>query len=182
MMGGRREQGAIERLCKEIGEPFDRRLERSEMLLAFVGELVREVGEMVAITIALSSVTGKQVSQAAAAALPIAQMMCARQNIPEAKRLAEQVHDISFAAGEEVADRPLEMLTACASAICFGLELPCRSRHAAAAAAQIWGQKYGVKLSDQHSPDWQQQWARVVFHTALATAALAGWNAERPST
>lgn len=171
-----RERGPIEILCLEIGEPFDKRLERPEMLLAFVAALVSEVGWMMELTDKISNITGKETSHPSAAALPIAQMMAAARTVEQAEQLAEQVHDISDAAGEEIADRPLEMLSACASAVRFGLENPCRSRHAADAARQVWKNKYGVSLWDRQTPDWQHQWARRVFHTALASCAVEAWN------
>jgi hypothetical protein len=78
-------------------------------------------------------------------------------------------------------DRPVEMLSACASAVRFGLEAPCRSRHAADAAQQVWTVKYGVTLSDDQSPGWGDQWARRLFRRALATSAIAAWNRRAPS-
>jgi len=179
----KRQRGVIEMLCAEIGEPFDRRLERPEMLLEFVRELVAEVADMMAITAAIAHVTGRTVSETAGAALAVAELMVTAPTPQEAMRLSEQVHDVCHAVSDDAApaDRPVEMLSACASAVRFGLEVPCRSRHAADAAQQIWANKYGVTLSDDQSPGWQKQWARRIFRRALATSAITAWNRRAPS-
>lgn len=168
------EKGPIEILCDEIGQPFDKRLERPEMLLAFVGELVAEVEFMMGIADRIKNITGHVNSEPAAAALAVAGLMVTAKTVDMAKAAASQVHDISHAAGEEVADRPLEMLSACASAIRFGMEVPCRSRHAAEAARMVWQRRYGVTLSDRLSPAWAKDWARTVFQRAVARMAVAG--------
>lgn len=62
-----------------------------------------------------------------------------------------------------------------ASAIRFGLETPCRSRHAAHAAQHVWQQIYGISLFDSHTPGWQREWARskmIAALTALVAAIL----------
>ncbi|MFA9204868.1 MAG: hypothetical protein ACEQSH_00270 [Bacteroidia bacterium] len=172
-----RQRGAVEMLCAEIGEPFNMDLERPEMLLAFVRELVREISHMMELGAAISHVTGRNVSQDATAALAVAIEMVATQEVRQAIGRAVAIHNISHAAAEDVADRPLEMLSACASAVRFGLESPRCSRHAAAAAQQIWANKYGVSLFDRQTPNWERDWARGVFRDALAAVAVERWGA-----
>lgn len=70
-------------------------------------------------------------------------------------------------------DHLLDMLSSCASAIRFGLEKPCTSRYAAAAANHIWSHLYGVHLFDQFTDEWQKDWARAQLQAAITGLALA---------
>ena len=83
---------------------------------------------------------------------------------------AEATHDfIHEVLPEETypTDHIIDALSACVSAIRFGLERPCNSRHAAAAAGEVWKLRYGVSLFDRCTSDWQKDWIRQQFQKAL---------------
>lgn len=83
---------------------------------------------------------------------------------------AEKVHDLCHEWNPEETyptDHLIDMLSGCASAIRFGLETPCRSRHAAGAAAHIWEQRYGIRLQDELSSAWRKDWSRTQFQRAV---------------
>ncbi len=71
-------------------------------------------------------------------------------------------------------DHLIDMLSSCVSAIRFGLEKPCHSRHAAKAANHIWKHKYGVKLFDNFTPAWQKDWSRAMLQEAILSLAIGG--------
>jgi len=64
-------------------------------------------------------------------------------------------------------DHLIDMLSSCVSAIRFGLEKPCHSRHAASAAQHIWKHVYGVSLFDSFTPNWEKDWIRAQLQSAL---------------
>ena len=69
-------------------------------------------------------------------------------------------------------DHLIDMLSSCVSAIRFGLEKPCHSRHAAAAASHIWKHLYGVSLFDSFTPEWEKDWARAQLQEAILRRAI----------
>jgi hypothetical protein len=88
---------------------------------------------------------------------------------------AALVHNLCHELNPEDAyptNHTIDMLSSCASAIRFGLEKPCRSRHAADAAGHIWKQRYGLRLFDSFTPAWQKDWTRVQLQEAILRLAL----------
>ena len=83
---------------------------------------------------------------------------------------AAAVHDFVHTTGNDEAypcDHLVDMLSSCASAIRFGLEVPCRSRHAAEAANHIWKRVYGISLFDSFTSNWCHDWTRAKLTEAL---------------
>jgi hypothetical protein len=158
----RRDKGPVQILCEEVGFDFSRRLERTDVLVAFVRTLVAEVADMRELADRLSQYTGKAPSTGSAEVLALAEEMLTASP-DELVHRAGAVHDACDRLNPEdthPTDHLIDMLSSCASAIRFGLETPCRSRHAASAADHIWKHKYGVRLFDQSTPRWQKEWTR----------------------
>lgn len=164
--------GPVEKLCREIGFPWDRRLEREDVFVAFVGELVEEVAQRLELSARLVGVAGNGPTDAALRALDLARSMVSRDlglDVPARTKLATALHDLSHETNPE--DGPcghdVDMLASCASAIRFGLERPCHSRHAAAAAQHVWQHVYVVSRFDSNTPEWERSWARGKLTSAL---------------
>lgn len=165
-----RDRGPVWALCEEIGFPFDPRLERVDLFVAFVGELVREVEERRDMAARIAHVTGKPPSEGSAEVLALATAMLKAQGVAELRERASAVHDASWRLNPDDAyptDHLIDMLSSCASAIRFGLESPCRSRHAADAAQHVWKQVYGVSRFDSLTPAWEKDWARQKLASAI---------------
>lgn len=164
--------GPVEKLCSEIGFPWDRRLEREDVFVAFVGELVGEVAQRLDLSARLVGFSGSGPSDAALRALDLARSMVSRDlglDNPARIELATTLHDLSWEANPDdgPCDHDVDMLASCASAVRFGLERPCRSRHAAAAAQHVWKHVYGVSRFDGNTPEWERSWARGKLTAAL---------------
>lgn len=177
-------KGPVRLLCDEIEFPFDPRLERPDVLLAFVGELVEAVGDSRQLAVSIAAYTGALPSADSLWALDVARAMVSLDlGLSDETRngLASEIHDRNHEINPDDSNRPcdhlMDMLASCASAIRFGLEMPCRSRHAAEAASHVWRHVYGVSRFDQHTPAWQHEWARTKFQQAIialmATTASA---------
>lgn len=165
-----RDKGPIEILCKEIGLHFEKDLERTDVLVAFVASLVGEISHMRAVQDQIAEVTGKPPSDNSAEALRLAGEMLSQDDDDTLIKKAAAVHDFSHTAAPDdmyPADHLIDMVSSCASAIRFGLKKPCRSRHAAEAANHIWKHKYGVSLFDHFTSGWENEWARAKFHEAI---------------
>lgn len=163
-------KGPIRILCDEIGFPFDRRLERRDLLVAFVAELVSEVRGRRDIGVHVAALTGHTPSDSSATVLGLAEAMVLETTPDALKRAAEAVHDASHELNPDDAyptDHLIDMLSSCASAIRFGLESPCRSRHAAEAANHVFRHVYGVSRFDSHTADWSKGWARTLLSSAI---------------
>lgn len=161
--------GPVRILCDEIGFTFDRRLERPEVLVAFVRELLIEVQHRHDMAVSISDLTGKKPPEETAQALALAHVMLAAP-LNEMAGVASSVHDLSDQLNPEDAyptNHTIDMVSSCASAIRFGLESPCSSRHAAAAASHVWKHVYGVSLFDRHTPAWEKEWARSKLQSAI---------------
>jgi hypothetical protein len=162
--------GPVEILCKEIGARYEPGMETVAMLRAFVSVLIGQVDEMRHWQQATAHLTQKAPSADALEAISLAQLMVGQADPEKMKERATAVHDFCHVANPDEAyptDHLIDMVSSCASAIRFGLEMPCHSRHAAAAASHIWEQKYGVRLSDSISPNWQKDWARIMLGRAM---------------
>mgnify|MGYP007100071997 CR=1 FL=1 len=162
--------GAVEILCREIGARFEPGMETVAMLRAFVSVLVGQVDEMRHWQQATAHLTKKAPSADALEAIRLAQLMVGQATPEKLIERARAVHDFCHVANPDEAyptDHLIDMVSSCASAIRFGLETPCQSRHAAAAASHIWQQHYGVKVSDSISPSWEKDWARIMLQRAM---------------
>lgn len=88
---------------------------------------------------------------------------------------AAEVHSFIHDVAPEDAypcDHLIDMLSSCVSAVRFGLEKPCHSRHAAEAANHVWKHKYGVRLFDSFTSAWETDWARAMLQEAITRLAL----------
>ena len=163
-----KEIGPIERLCAEIGFRFDERLETPAMLIAFVAELVEKIGEMRWTAAKLADFGAPPPSEESEIILLSVQKMLSGDIdtiVQKAAEIHDAIHIVNPDEGE--CDHLIDMLSSCVSAIRFGLEKPCASRHAAEAANHVWSKLYGVTLFDRHTSEWQNSWARSKFEQAL---------------
>lgn len=166
-------KGPVRILCDEIGFPFDHRFERVDLFVSFVRELVAEIDHARMIAAHVAKMGGKGPSEGSAEVLALARGMTDPVNtIADLRATAEAVHDLAHELNPDEAyptDHLIDMLSSCASAIRFGLEEPCRSRHAASAADHVWKQIYGVSRFDEHTPEWRKSWARAKLISALVS-------------
>lgn len=168
------EKGPVRILCDEIGFDFDRRLERDDLFIAFVAELVNEISEKRHTEEAVSAFGGEKPSDSSREVLDLARSLVARDpGLSQRARLeiAEAIHERSHEVNPDdptaSCDHLVDMMASCASAIRFGLEKPCRSRHAAEAAQHVWQHVYGVTRFDGNTPAWQREWARKKLASAI---------------
>ncbi len=167
-----REVGAVEALCREIGFEFDKRMEQPAVLLAFVGVLIDEIADMRALEVMISDIPGvarKSPSEASSTAIQVAKdMLLSATPIESAAALHDYCHEWN-PEGAYPSDRLIDLVSGCASAVRFGLEIPCHSRHAADAASWVWKTKYGIRCEDKHTSGWAKDWSRHVMTQALAS-------------
>lgn len=165
-------KGPVRLLCDEIGFAFDPRLEQPAVLIAFVRELLSEIEDRREMAVHVVRMGGKAPSEASARVLESARLMVAADTPALAILIAENVHDLANEFNPDDAyptDHLIDMVSSCASAIRFGLESPCHSRHAAAAAQHVWKQVYGVSRFDSHTPAWEKEWARSKLLSAVVS-------------
>lgn len=168
----KRQRGPVETLCEEIDFRFHPDMERPDVLVAFVRHLVGVIEDMREMDSLLSGkIQSKAPSEASAQVLVAAARMLTRgATVDEMIAGAAEVRALARELNPECAyptDHLIDMLSGCASAIRFGLEVPCRSRHAAAAANDIWGQRYGINLFDRYTTAWRNDWARDQLQQAI---------------
>lgn len=166
-------KGPVEILCEEIGHPYDASLARVDVFVAFVEVLVAEISDM----IAWRSVISRGFKEDGFNTLEAMKPLKAVQSLVKdsytlnaderEERCAELHNGICDQPDDGPCNRFIEMLSSCVSALRFGLEIPCRSRHAAEASNHIWKHKYGVTLFDEHTTRWQNDWAVSKFKQAL---------------
>lgn len=169
-----RPKGPVELLCKEIGFRFERGMERPEVLAAFVGQLVENIEWGRDISEKIGSLTGNPPSEASGRVLDATLEMLKETETVAMIRKAEAVHDLAHELNPECAyptDHIIDMLSSCASAIRFGLETPCHSRHAASAARHVWQQRYGLRLEDEFTSAWCHDWSRTQMQRAILRLA-----------
>lgn len=178
-------RGPVRILCDEIGFQFDQRIERPDVLIAFVRELLAEVQEQHNLSVSVARYTSKKPPEETADALALAWVMVASP-LREILSVAAAVHDLSHQLNPDdtyPTNHTIDMISSCASAIRFGLESPCASRHAAEASNHVWKHVYGVSRFDRNTPAWQHEWARSKLHSAIISLlpAEARTAAESPS-
>ena len=166
-----REKGPVEILCSEIGFRFDQRLERTDLFVSFVSVLVGHVAAMREMKSLLSENVGTEApSDDSGEVLRQAEGMLTCETAGLMLDKAADIHSFIHEVAPDDAypcDHLIDMLSSCVSAIRFGLEVPCRSRHAAGAASHIWKHVYGVTLFDSFTPKWKCEWARAQFQEAI---------------
>jgi hypothetical protein len=173
-----RERGPVEILCKEIEFRFDLSMETLPIFTMFVDHLVDEIEDMRSMRERLSSIPGVLTgppSPDSGEVLYRVREMLKHESRDSLVREASLVHDyILQVEGPEdgPCDHLIDMLSSCVSAIRFGLEKPCHSRHAASAADHIWKHRYGVTLFDGFTPSWQKDWARSKLQEAIVGLAI----------
>lgn len=177
-MADKKEQGPIEILCQEIGTEFDERLEKTEILVAFVSVLVAHITHMHWVKNMISKKTGKgSTSTECDEVLRLVQELLASNDygglIDKAAEIHNYIHQVHPDAWDAPCDHLIDMLSSCVSAIRFGLEKPCHSRHAADAAGHIWKIMYGVSLFDSFTPGWCKQWIRAQLDKAIISRLSA---------
>lgn len=163
-------EGPVSILCDEIDFPLDWRLERADVLVAFVAELVREIAHEHWITGKASEHGGRPPSPASASVLELAEIMLRQPTRATLIDATAAVHDAAHELNPDDAyptNHTIDMLSSCASAIRFGLEFPGRSRHAASAAQHVWKRIYGVSRFDGRTGAWEKDFARSVLTSAL---------------
>lgn len=170
-----RVKGPVETLCDEIGFRFDRRMERDEILVAFVAELIAVIRHGREIALAITEMTGKPPSEGSNEVLNLCDDMLNAEGAPaiiEAARIIHEACDRLNPEDSYPTDHIIDMLQSCASALRFGLEKPCKSRHAASAAHHVWKRTYGISLFDNHTPEWSSSWARAKLSDAILGLAV----------
>lgn len=171
-----RKKGPVEILCKEIGYHFDRRMETVEMLVAFVQVLVSHIALMRAMQAQLAGVTGNSPSADSEAVLGrVLDMLNLKHRDALITRCSEVHEFIHQVAPDEAypCDHLIDMLSSCVSAIRFGLEYPCMSRHASSAGQHIWKHVYGIRLFDSFTPAWEKDWLRAQLREAILLMATS---------
>ena len=161
---------AIEILCKEIGIHFDRRMETFAMLRAFVSVLVSEISGEREVQSRITHLTGKPPTAESHEVLQRVYLLLGTTEPAAMVSRCAEVHDYINSVHSDEAyptDHTIDMLSSCVSALRFGLEMPCNSRHAASAGQHVWKQKYGVRLFDSFTPEWEKSWMRQKFLEAM---------------
>lgn len=163
----KRDKGPVEILCDEIGFRFDPRYERPEILLSFVSVLVEHVAHRVSMNKKIvEALGGKPYPSEFDRVLSLMRATIRSDDpITNAALTHDLVHEVNPEGGP--CDHDIDMLSSCASAVRFGLEYPCHSRHAAAAASHVWKRIYGISLFDQFTPEWCNDWSRAQFQEAI---------------
>ena len=167
-----RTTGVVETLCNEIRYPFSAEMERLEILVSFTRALYFEVHDMFAWHEMIRRTALQQrTSPEVAKAFSEVRALLDNPYLETEKRSAALHNGILFQPDDGPCDRFIEMLSSIVSAIRFGLEHPHMSRHAAHAAQGIWAHKYGVRLFDECTSDWEKDWARRIMAKALSPSA-----------
>lgn len=172
--GSAPERGPVRILCDEIGFPWDERLERTDLLVAFVSQLVDEIEHRRTMQEHVVKMGGKPPSAGSAQTLLRARAMLAEHDWDGLISAAAGLHAVCDELNPESSyptDHLIDMCSSCASAIRFGLEecTGVSSRHVAAAAQHVWAQIYGVSLFDGNTPAWEKDWARKVLIRAMVS-------------
>lgn len=167
-----RNHGPVETLCREIEFPWRAELERTDVFISFVRSLVREVSDMRCMQSSIAHLTLITPSKESGKVLALSNKMLAFHESETADmiKMAARVHDLCHELNPDEktpTDHLIDMYSSCASAIRFGLETSCSSRHAASAAQHVWERKYGLQLFDGHTPAWEKEWARSKMTDAI---------------
>lgn len=171
-----REHGPVEILCREIDFRFTPAMETDAILIAFVGQLIERIADMHEMKASIASHIGTPApSEDSRRVIDSARAMLQAESNTEIIALAAALHGLCDELNPEDAyptDHLIDLVNSCASAIRFGLEKPWRSRHAAAAADDIWKHVYGVSLFDRFTLAWRKEWARAALQDAILGIAV----------
>jgi hypothetical protein len=160
-------KGPVEILCQEIGVKFKKKMESTSTLVSFVSVLVKEIEEMMVTEDQLSEFTGKEVSKKAIKSLECIKNLLTIKDRGELIKGAAKAHIVAFVHDDGPCDHYVDMISSCISVIRFGLESPCRSRHAASAAKHVWKHRYSIKLFDNYSNSWGNQWSKAKLYEVV---------------
>ncbi len=164
-------RGAIEILCKEINAIFTQNMESTAVLVGFISAIVSEIDGMVRTARQLSQIIGEDVPDETEEALEAVKNVLKHSNREELIKAEARARRTVYVLDEGPCNHYVDMLSSCLSAIKFGLERPCLSRHPADAADHVWKRKYGISLFDRHTSAWRKQWTRDKLYEALSVAA-----------
>lgn len=179
------ERGPVELLCREIKFPFVRRMENRRIFMRYVSTLIAHIAHERHSHEAISKIIGLDArgnpmdapSDNSVEAIRRAQEMVsdysedAKIAINNAAQLHMYCHDMNPEDAHPT-DHYIDMVSSCASAVRFGLEIPCHSRHAAEATRHVWSKKYGIRLEDENTRDWWKTWACRQLQDAILSLAL----------
>ena len=165
-----KEKGVIQILCEEVGAVFTDKMEGTAVLVSFVAVLVDEIDCMIGIEKQIYHLTGKDVPDDTVIALDSVKSLLLIKDREKLIKACENAHRVTYVPDDGPCNHYIDMLSSCVSAIRFGLEMPCHSRHAAEAANHVWKHQYGVTQFDKHSNSWERQWARDKFYEALGNS------------
>lgn len=157
--------GAIEGLCNEIGFRFLSGMEHKSILLSFVSVLVDEIRDQVEMLESLPFRAVSPQSKVLMDAVRFTLVYPTENNINWCREEAYPTND------ENCEDLICLQLDSCVSAIEFGLEDPCHSRHTAEAAFEIWKVKYTPRIQDRNTTKWAREWACDKMAEALLKLA-----------
>ena len=162
-------KGRVEILCDEIGAVFNPNMETIPVFLSFITVLVAEIEHD---EIMKAKVRGSQVEEKLQQAFIDMSELLSTKDYYKIMYLADQFY---------IHESPGHLLRQCAVAVKFGLERPCKSRHAADVAKQICRYLYGYSVHDIMISEFENQWARNKFYDSLGRLAgevrLEGYSA-----
>ncbi len=171
-------RGPVEILCLEAKYPFDPEMEDTALFIEFVRVLFSHINDMVAWRSAISRMvpeSGWDTNEARQAFQAVKKFIIDGDPTIDRETQCFVLHnELFYQPDDGPYNRIIEMLSSIVSAIRFGLEVPCHSRHAAHAAGHIWEHKYGIRLFDECTSDWQKDWMRRQIGTAREQ-----WKAEQ---
>ena len=152
-------KGPVEILCDEIGAVFNANMETIPVFMSFVTRLVAEIEHD---EIMNAKVHGSKVNEKLQQAFVDMDELLSATSHEQILYLADQfcIHEA-----------PKHLLRDCAVAIKFGLEVPCKSRHAADAAKRICRHLYGYKMHDIMIGEFENKWVREKFYDSLGRLA-----------
>lgn len=172
----KKEKGAVQILCEEIGFRFDLSMERDDIFVAFVRVLVDEIERMRELKVALVKMGCKAPSDDSKTVLALVRTMLNETDRNKLVAAVAAAHDLIHEVAPDdmyPCDHLIDMLSSCVSAIRFGLESPCHSRHAASAAQHVWKKLYGISREDKYTSNWENDWARAKLQEAILSLVPA---------
>ena len=150
-------KGPVEILCNEIGAVFNSNMETIPVFMSFMTALVAEIEHD---EIMNAKIRGSRVDEKLQQAFVDMDELLSGTEHGQILYLADQfcIHE-----------SPKHLLRECAVAIKFGLEVPCKSRHAADVAKHICRHLYGYSLHDTMISEFENQWVRNKFYDSLGS-------------
>jgi hypothetical protein len=163
------DRGPYQILCEEIGARYFDHINEEEALVSFVRVLVDVISHDMDIKEQIEPMTGVTHSEISHTILVMTKDALQRDGSEAIIKKCSEIHNwIWSKLGDEHCDHEVDMLNSCVSALRFGLEKPCKSRHAASASNHIWKKHYRVGLFDTFTSGWQKEWARAQLDKAIS--------------